>query len=123
MMDLADVAELLGLMAAYDRRVTTRLDDEAWAALPIMQTIDLGLAKEAVILFHDQEPDPSGHSRYLDPQQFKRFVRIARERRRQREASDRSRQLPPGEPSDPKPRNFADMVAAAAAQYAKDHQP
>lgn len=119
MMDKADVAELLGIMAAYDRRTTSSIDDDAWAALPIMETIDLQLAKEAVVLFHDQEPDPSGRSRYLDPQQFKRFVRIARERRHREQAKAAAEQaLPAGRPADPRPANFADMVRKAAEDFA-----
>ncbi len=113
-MDKADVAELLGFMALYDRRVTSQLDDEAWLLLPIMENISLTLAKEAVVLFHDQEPDPSGHSRYLDPQQFKRFVRLARARRERQEALDRARRaLPSGTRSDPKPDDFDEIKAAA----------
>jgi hypothetical protein len=124
MMDLGDVAELLGFMAAYDRRTTSRIDDDAWAALPVMATIDLTLAKEAVVLFHDQEPDPGGHSRYLDPQQFKRYVRIARERRQRVQAkANATRALPAGTPADPRPANFAAMIAEAAARYAKEKQP
>jgi hypothetical protein len=109
----SEVAELLAFMAAFDQRTTGEVDDEAWASLPIVQQIDLPLAKEAVILFHDQEPDPMGNSRWLNPQQFKRFVRVARQRRETEKAREAARRGITRGPADPKPEDFDEIKAAA----------
>ena len=112
-MNIADVARLLGFMAAFDQRTTGEADDEAWASLPIVQRIDLQTAKEAVILFHDQEPDPLGNSRWLNPQQFKRYVRLVQDRRRTEEARLAARRGVTRGPADPRPADFDEQKAAA----------
>lgn len=112
-MKASEVAELLTFMAAFDRRTVGLADVQAWQALPIVQQISLDLGKAAVAAFHDQEPDPTGRSHYLDPQQFKRFVRMTRQRHETEAARQAARQALTRGTADPKPADFDEKVAAA----------
>jgi hypothetical protein len=112
-MNMPDVARLMAFMAAFDQRTTGEADDEAWASLPIIQRIDLQTAKDAVVLFHDQEPDQYGNSRWLNPQQFKRCVRLVLQRRETERARIAARTGITRGAADPKPEDFDEIKAAA----------
>ena len=108
-----DVARLLAFMAAFDQRTTGEADDEAWYSLPIIQQVDLETAKAAVVMFHDQEPDPMGNSRWLNPQQFRRYVRLVRQRQETERAREAARRGITRGHADPKPADFDEQRAAA----------
>jgi hypothetical protein len=112
-MKASEVAELLTFIAAFDRRTIGLADVQAWQELEVIRRIDLPLAKRAVVLFMDQEPDAQGRSHYLDPHQFRRFVRKARELAETEKARERAKHQITRGPADPKPQDFDEIKAAA----------
>lgn len=80
-MKKSEVVDLLAYMAAFDRRTVGEADVEAWSELDVIRRNDFPICRRAVTLFFDQEPDPYGRPRYLDPHEFRRCVRLAKAER------------------------------------------
>lgn len=87
----SEVAQLLAVMSAFDKRTVGPLDVEAWSELDVCRRFDFATCREAVVRFFDKLPSERGVSPYLDPHQFAASVREVR--REQRRQVDRLRSL------------------------------
>jgi hypothetical protein len=116
-----EVSELLTFIAAFDRRIVGRADVLAWHSLPSIAGADLATAKQAVILFFDQEPPDRGPAPYLDPKEFRKYLRMARDRAEIEEARERARrpQIMPGKDAYAPPKNFRQMIEDAVKNFAR----
>jgi hypothetical protein len=117
-MKLSEVAELLTLMAAFDRRTIGEADVMAWGSLDTIQRTDLPTAKRAVIRFFEQVPPDRGEAPYLDPRELKRQIRAVRQAQDIEEARERAKrpQLEAPTGAYRRPEDFGEQVAASAAE-------
>lgn len=118
-----ETVDLLAFMAAFDQRTVGMADIEAWSRNRWVRRLSLEEAKDVVVAFHDQEPTGPGQDYRLTPQQFNRWARIVKDRHEHARTIElQKRMITRGTP-DPRPANFRDMVAKAAADFAKEKQP
>lgn len=89
-----EMAKLLNYMAVFDSRVVT--DDTVVAYHDVLGHLDVGIAKEAVQMFHTAPLYQTGQPKpYLDPRELKYWYSQARERRDTERARARAGLLGP----------------------------
>lgn len=118
-----ETVDLLAFMAAFDQRTVGMADVAAWSRNRWVQRLTLEEGKEVVVAFHDQEPSGPGQDYRLTPQQFNRWARITKERREHARTIEMQKRMITRGQADPRPANFRDMIAEAAARFAKEKQP
>lgn len=114
-----ETVDLLAFMAAFDQRTVGMADVEAWSRNRSVQRLTLDEGKAVVVAFHDQEPSGPGQDWRLTQQQFNRWARIVADRKAHDVAAEMARRMVTKGPPDPRPADFRERVAAAAAEYAQ----
>lgn len=124
-MKLSEVGKLLTMIAMFDNRSLDAegTQAEAWHLLDFIQRTDYQLAEEAVALFFSQPAPQTGPLPYLDPRWLRTYIARARQAREVEAARRSARMGITAGPAAPRPADFADQVAAAAAARSPQDEP